>query len=356
MSQSLSRMEILDKINSKRRIKSKLLLIVLILFALLTIVPIANYFIQVKLPYEKTALKVGQTNFTRENVVDFIRFNQRLSEEQGVNFDLGSSLFESLQLIAENEIAFLSAAEYGLVVDQWEIDEAFFIRLGFFNDFDIDTDEAQEAFNEKKLQFLNQIQLSEDSYQDIVRKGLFREKLRRELSREIPSIQLHKYIYEISLDEISQSMISEIQRNIDKGEDIDQIVKRYSVDPEASRGIGDLGWTPIGVYPSLDQTLFGSLQDNISSLSVKKLSDPFIDQENSLYKFYIIADISDSHELSEDHLDILSDQALISFFSMKSTEVNLEYGLDNETFNWINERVKIASILPEGNQDNVIIE
>ena len=217
MSQSLSRMEILDKINSKRRIKSKLLLIVLILFALLTIVPIANYFIQVKLPYEKTALKVGQTNFTRENVVDFIIFNQRLSEEQGVNFDLGSSLFESLQLIAENEIAFLSAAEYGLVVDQWEIDEAFFIRLGFFNDFDIDTDEAQEAFNEKKLQFLNQIQLSEDSYQDIVRKGLFREKLRRELSREIPSIQLHKYIYEISLDEISQSMISEIQRNIDKG-------------------------------------------------------------------------------------------------------------------------------------------
>ena len=133
MSQSLSRMEILDKINSKRRIKSKLLLIVLILFALLTIVPTANYFIQVKLPYEKTALKVGQTNFTRENVVDFIRFNQRLSEEQGVNFDLGSSLFESLQLIAENEIAFLSAAEYGLVVDQWEIDEAFFIRLGFFH-------------------------------------------------------------------------------------------------------------------------------------------------------------------------------------------------------------------------------
>ena len=356
MSQSLSRMEVLNKIHSKRRIRSKLLLIVFILFAVLTIVPIVNYFVQVKIPYEKTALKVGDAIFTRENVVDFIRFNQRLSEEQGVNFDLGSSLFESLQLIAENEIAFLSAAEYGLVVDQWEIDEAFFIRLGFFNDFDIDTEEAQEAFNEKKLQFLNQIQLDEASYQDIVRKGLFREKLRRELSREIPNIQLHKYIYEISLDEISQSMISEIQRNIDKGEDIDQIVKRYSVDPEVSRGIGDIGWTPKGIYPSLDGTLFGSSQDSVLALPVKKLSDPFIDQENSLYKFYIIADISDSQELSSDHLDILSDQALISFFAKKSMEVNLEYGLDNETFNLINERVKIASILPEGNQDNVIIE
>jgi hypothetical protein len=56
-------MEILDKINSKRRIKSKLLLIVLILFALLTIVPIANYFIQVKLPYEKTAIKGWSDEF-----------------------------------------------------------------------------------------------------------------------------------------------------------------------------------------------------------------------------------------------------------------------------------------------------
>ena len=89
---------------------------------------------------------------------------------------------------------------------------------------------------------------------------------------------------------------------------------------------------------------------------MKKLSDPFIDQENSLYKFYIIADISDSQELSGDHLDVLSNQALISFFALKSMKVNLEYGLDNETFNWINERVKIASILPEGNQNNVIIE
>ena len=356
MSQSLSRMEVLNKIHSKKKIRSKLVLIVFLLFLVLAIVPLANYFIQVKIPYEKTALRVGETIFTREDVVDFIRFNQRLSEEQGANFDLGSSLFESLKLIAENEIAFLSAAEYGLVVDQWEIDEAFFLRLGFFNDFSIDSEDDRKAFNEKKLQFLNQVQLSEETYQDIVRKGLFREKLRRELSREISNIQPHKYIYEISLDEISQSTISEIQRNIDKGEDIGQIVKRYSIDPEVLRGAGDLGWVPEGIYPSLDQTLFGSIEVNIQPLAVKKLSEPFLDQENSLYKFYVIADFNDSLELSIDNLEILSNQALLSFFEIKSREVDMQYGLDNETFNWINERVKVASILPDGNQENVIIE
>ena len=61
-------------------------------------------------------------------------------------------------------------------------------------------------------------------------------------------------------------------------------------------------------------------------------------------------------ELSIDNLEILSNQALLSFFEIKSREVDMQYGLDNETFNWINERVKVASILPDGNQENVIIE
>ena len=77
---------------------------------------------------------------------------------------------------------------------------------------------------------------------------------------------------------------------------------------------------------------------------------------NSLYKFYVIADFNDSLELYIDNLEILSNQDLLSFFEIISREVDMQYGLDNETFNWINERVKVASILPDGNQENVIIE
>jgi len=185
---------------------------------------------------------------------------------------------------------------------------------------------------------------------------LFREKLRRELSREIPTLQPHKYVYEISLEDISQSVISEIQRSLDKGESISQIVKRYSVNPEVSRGAGDLGWVPKGMYPTLDYIFFELNEDGNPGLLSKKISDPFLDQENSLYKFYIIADSNDSMELSEDHMEILSDQALTSFFAIKSKDVSLEYGLDNETFNWINNRVEIASILPEDSHGNVIIK
>ena len=70
------------------------------------------------MPYQKIALKVENTEFNRKDLVEFIRFNQRLSEEQGNQFDLGSSLFQSLQLLAENEIAYLYATEFGLTVEK----------------------------------------------------------------------------------------------------------------------------------------------------------------------------------------------------------------------------------------------
>ena len=62
----------------------------------------------------------------------------------------------------QNEIAYLSATEYGLTVDDWEIDEAFFLKLGFYNNFELETAEDAEAFKEKKIQFLNQFQMNEE--------------------------------------------------------------------------------------------------------------------------------------------------------------------------------------------------
>ena len=109
MNESLSRKEILNSVKEKKKLKSRLLIILLIISIFIVLVSITSYFINVWIPYQKTALKVEEKEFTRKDLVDFIRFNQRLSEEQGNQFDLGSTLFQSLQLLAENEIAYLSA-------------------------------------------------------------------------------------------------------------------------------------------------------------------------------------------------------------------------------------------------------
>ena len=354
MNEHLSRKEILNSIRDKKKLKSKLFVIVIIIALIIASIPTTSYVINVWIPYQKTALKVEEKEFTRKDLVDFIRFNQRLSEEQGNQFDLGSSLFQSLQLLAENEIASLYATEYGLTVNDWEIDEAFFLKLGFYNDFNLDTIEDENAFNEKKIQFLNQIQMNEKKYKEIVRKSLFREKLRRELSREIPTLQEHKYVYEIALEDISQSNINKIQREINSNSDIGKIVKKYSIDPNSIRGAGDFGWMPKGIMPELDSLIFGTDQDNY--LKPKELSGPYIDQENSVFKLYVISDVKKSFELSEENFEQISNNVLINFFNERSRLVDMQYGLDNETFDWINEKVQVASLFNDNDLANDIIK
>ncbi|GIS28474.1 MAG: hypothetical protein CM15mP129_06710 [Chloroflexota bacterium] len=89
----------------------------------------------------------------------------------------------------------------------------------------MESEEDEELFKERKTQFLNQIQIDEDKFKEIIRKSLFREKLRRELSREIPSLQQHKYVFEIALEDISTSNLNKIQKEITSTNSISDVVK-----------------------------------------------------------------------------------------------------------------------------------
>ena len=53
------------------------------------------------IPPMKDAIKVGDVTYTRGDVVKFIRFNQRITEDLGMEFEIGNSLFEALRVILE---------------------------------------------------------------------------------------------------------------------------------------------------------------------------------------------------------------------------------------------------------------
>ena len=166
-------------------------------------------------------------------------------------------------------------------------------------------------------------------------------------------MQEHKYVFEIALEDISQSNINKIQREINSNSDIGKIVKKYSIDPNSIRGAGDFGWIPKGIMPELDSLIFGTDQDNY--LKPKELSEPYIDQENSVFKLYVISDVKKSFELSEENFEQISNNVLKNFFNDRSRLVDMQYGLDNETFNWINGKVQAASLFNDNNLANDII-
>ena len=79
MSQSLSRNNILEQLRIKRNKKFRLASIVTVLITFTLLLPVLQYSLNVYIPYNKTALRVEESVFTRKDVVDFVRFNQRLS-------------------------------------------------------------------------------------------------------------------------------------------------------------------------------------------------------------------------------------------------------------------------------------
>ena len=93
----------------------------LLLIALLAF-PIYAFIATFTLPPREIAVRVEDSIYTRGDVVDFIRFRQRLTEEVGGQFELGTSLFEALQVIQDNEIAFKLAPQLGITVSPDEVD------------------------------------------------------------------------------------------------------------------------------------------------------------------------------------------------------------------------------------------
>nr|MCS5642594.1 hypothetical protein [Dehalococcoidia bacterium] len=114
------------------QIKSRPFIIaaIIVLFGILTI-PAYAYFQNYVLPPRELALRVAGMEYSRGDVVNFIRFNQRMSENLGVPFEVGNSLFDALQTLQENELAFQLAARYGITVSSEEVDDRLNTILGF---------------------------------------------------------------------------------------------------------------------------------------------------------------------------------------------------------------------------------
>ena len=131
----------------------------------------------VKAPTE-IALRVNDKEYTRGDVVDYIRFNQRITEDLGMQFQIGTSLFDAMQTLQDNEIAYQLAPRYGITVESNEIDYYIESLLGYVFEKNSERNEEQKInFEESKRQFLNKIGLPEEVYRDFIKKTIFKESI-----------------------------------------------------------------------------------------------------------------------------------------------------------------------------------
>ena len=318
-----------------------------LLIALLAF-PIYAFIDTFTLPPREVAVRVEESTYTRGDVVDFIRFRQRLTEEVGGQFELGTSLFEALQTIQDNEIAFKLAPRLGITVtpDEVDLEVEFLLQMNPRDAAERETEQYQASLAERKRQFLNNVGLSEEVYWEFVRKEVFKNKVRAAIATDVPRIVPHVRLYEIRLSETSDQDLQRVVRAIEGGEPVEAVAREFSIDPAVQRTGGEVGWFPESVHPTLDRVLFGVNEDGERLLPFGVPSPPQYDSETRQVVVYVVTEGSEAREVSDDHFEVLADNALTNFLNDHRREFDLYMELNDRIYAWVNRQVAIASIRP----------
>jgi len=333
----------------QRQLKSRPFIVVaaLVLIGLLAI-PVFAYFQIYVFPPRELALRVADTEYTRGDVVNFIRFNQRMSEDLGVPFEIGNSLFDALLTLQENELAFQLAPQYGITVSPDEVDDRVDSILGFVavTVAERQSREYQDNIEEARRQFIHRIGMDEEVFREFIRKSMFKERLRAVVADQVDRVQVQVRLYEVILFSRDSEIERAMERDLRGGDPVEEVALRYSNDPNVQRNGGDRGWFPFGVSPELDSLLFGLDADGNRLLPIRTPSDARYDETTQSYSYVIVDEVSDAREVDEANLDALTTRAMTIFLNKERGNFDLYMVLDSDIFDWVNNQIRLSTILP----------
>lgn len=332
-----------------RQLKSRPFIIVAVILLLgLLVIPVYAYVQIYVFPPRELALRVESTEYTRGDVVNFIRFNQRVSEDLGIPFEVGNSLFEALQTLQENELAFQLAPRYGISVTAEEVDERLDSLLGFvaIGVAERESKEYKDNAEEAKRQFIHRISMDEEVFRDFIRKSMFRERLRDVVAEGIERVQVQVHLYEIVKATQDAEDLRAIERSLKTGSPIESIILEHSDDPNVKRDFGDRGWFPYGVTPSIDNLLFGLDGDGERLLPVRTPTEARFDDEMNWWSYLVVGEVSEAREVSDENFEALATRGLTIFFNEERSDFELHMVLDSEIFDWVNKQVRLSALVP----------
>ncbi|MFW6174346.1 MAG: peptidylprolyl isomerase [Chloroflexota bacterium] len=344
-----SRREIVNRARAQKRRNRPFIIGGIVALVAILAIPAWAYWETFVRPPQQVAVQVNDVVYTRGDVVDYLRYEQRLAVEHGTEFNAGDSLFSALQTISYNELAYQRAPSLGVSVTEEEVNQRIRRNLGFEG---LTAEEANQPdtradIQEALAQFLNETQLSEEVYRDIVRKELFREEVRETLAADIPRVQPQIHLYALQLSRIRQDVIEEARRRLSGGESIESVAADLSEAEDAARTGGELGWFPRQVRPELDPLLFGTTEDGEYRLPTGRLSEPRWDGDRRMYFLYYIEERSDAREISDSSLNILSTLAFNRWADEQRKQVETyRVELNSKIFEWVNRQVRLDGIRP----------
>jgi len=262
-------------------------------------------------PFRRIIITVDDTTIN----MDYFLKRTRLAGVDAMNM---------LEQLTNEQLIKIEASQYVAEVSPEDIDQ----ELRIIASGEGETISESE-FKEWYRQQLNEIDLSDSEYKEIIATSLLAARLQEYLGERMPTIaeQVHLYVVLLSMEEAEEIWGKQ-------EEDIDELIGEVWQDKESEGAVEDFGWLPRGVLPpGFDEAVF--------SLTIGDVSEPLgylsdYESEEIFYYLLMVSEKAAARELDEESLQMLKAQVLDVWLSEEVALHEIEWKFDSEIFAWIN--------------------
>ena len=317
---------------------------------------IVGYIIAFVLPPRELVVRVNDVEYHRGDLVELVRINQKTAEFFGGTFDASSSVFESLQMIVENEIILQSAPSHGITVSEEEVDAQIDSVMRPSSNFESGKSDEQIAreTRERYSSYLNTIQIDESTHRDIVRRTMARERFRQYIGDSVPFVAEQVRVHRLIMPALGEIDIMKVKfedatRDAKTPQDLavaySKVVREFSSDtPATLRRGGDLGWIAEGVIPEYERDFF--------YLEPGEISEPVKNKENANQAiFFMISERHMAQELSAGVRDELKTRALQEWVNKERKNYEVYAVFNSDIYSWIFKQLRLSSTAPTPTPD-----
>ena len=247
----------------------------------------------------------------------------------------GSDAMAMLSNITREEVLKMSAAQFGIELSDEAIDQEL-RRMAGGEDGTITESEFREWYRQR----LNETELSDSEYREIIAAGMIANFIHQYLAEIMPTVAEQIHVHSMLLE--TEKEAEQVKARLEAGEDFAAIARQLSLDAASRENGGDLGWVPQGV-------LTPQLEYNAWELEPGTISDPMIyyDMNNpenvEPIGYYIIwvSERAEAREVAEEYIPTLQNKLLDEWLAQETQKYEVRYhgfnnGFDTETYNWMN--------------------
>ncbi|MDP3064272.1 MAG: SurA N-terminal domain-containing protein, partial [Chloroflexota bacterium] len=249
----------------QERKKQRLIITVGVVIVVLALaIPAFGYYTSFIRPPRTVAAKVGNTTYTMGDLVKKLRVLQA----QGIFAQnpqaIASAPMETLYNTVQDDLIRQGALKLGITVHPDEVQQV--VRLNFYPQVpegqQVEQSQLQKEYEEKLRSFLTRTTLSRKEFEKTIEYSLFKDKLREQLGKQVPSVADQVEVHWIRVENAQEALAA--QERFKKGEAFATVASTVNTEAVYANKEGYVGWVPKGAFRELDKALFSIERNKVS--------------------------------------------------------------------------------------------